>query len=129
MLPDELPDELPSQDSHHAAPGASSAAPGDGTALGLSPERVDALRHALGSWARGEEPPPGALRDLLCAMSVGARADGIPAERLLVEFKRLWYALPDVRQQRAPQQAERLAELVTLCIREYYGSAPGAPGA
>ena len=80
---------------------------------------MDALRAALAGHARGE-PISEALCDALRLVSRDARVHGITAERLLIDFKLLWYALPEVRTLRPQQQSDGLAELVTLCIREYY---------
>jgi hypothetical protein len=91
--------------------------------LGLAPERLRALREALGAHAQGVRPPAAELQGLLREASEMARQRGITAERLLVEFKLLWYALPEVRTLRAPQQAETLGELVTRCIEAYYSEA------
>ena len=116
MLPDEEPPYDPG-DTPSGSHGAPDAAP---LALGLAPERASALRQALAAHARGVRPPAAELRALLRETSEAARRRGITAERLLVEFKLLWYALPEVRALRPPQQGEALGELVTVCIESYY---------
>lgn len=114
MLPDEEPPAPPTAGTDHSI--------GDAPlTLGLSPARVLELRAALGGHARGQRPPGAALRALLREASHAARTRGLPAERLLVDFKLLWYALPEVRVLRPAQQQELLGELVTHCIRAYYG--------
>jgi hypothetical protein len=65
-------------------------------------------------------PAAADLHALLREASALARQRGTSAERLLVEFKLLWYALPEVRALRPLQQAEALGELVTFCIRAYF---------
>lgn len=112
-----LPEEPP------PPPGAD--VPGDAYATGDA-RPLDTLRTALAGHARGE-PVSDAMCDALRAVSRDARARGITAERLLIDFKLLWYALPEVRTLRPQQQSDGLAELVTLCIREYYGNRQG-PG-
>jgi hypothetical protein len=91
------------------------------TPLGLSAATVAALRSALVDRARGVPPEePDALRDALRRAGEEARARGVTAERLLIDFKLLWYSLPEVRAQRQGQQSDLLAGLVTACIQEYY---------
>lgn len=114
MLPDEEPPTPPTAGSDYST--------GDAPlTLGLSPARVQELRAALGAHARGQRPPSAALQALLREASDAARMRGLAAERLLVDFKLLWYALPEVRVLRPAQQQELLGELVTHCIRAYYG--------
>ena len=115
MLPDEEPPHDPGP-----APGAAGATGAASLTLGLAPERAQALRQALADHARGVRPAVSELQSLLREASANARTRGITAERLLVEFKLLWYALPEVRALWPPQQADALGELVSLCIRAYY---------
>ena len=115
MLPDEQPPHDPG-----TQPGGSGASVHESLTLGLAPSRAQALRAALSAHARGSHPAASELQDLLHEASASARARGITAERLLVEFKLLWYALPEVRALRPPQQTDALGELVTLCIRAYF---------
>ena len=110
-----LPEEPPHQSGDDS--------PSDRPADGGTPAPMDALRAALAGHARGE-PISNALSDALRKVSRDARVRGITAERLLIDFKLLWYALPEVRTQRPQQQSDGLAELVTLSIREYYAK-PG----
>ena len=116
MLPDEEPPHDPG-----APPGVSATPATPARTLGLPPDRAQALRQALVAHAAGRHPAAEELQALLREASAAARANGVTAERLLVEFKLLWYALPEVRNLRPPQQGDTLAELVTLCIRAYFG--------
>jgi hypothetical protein len=117
VLADEEPPFTPD-----ASPSGSSGSPTEPTlTLGLPPVRLQALRVALAEHARGHRPPGAELQGLLREASDNARRRGITAERLLVEFKLVWYALPEVRALRPPQQSEALGELVTACIRAYFG--------
>ena len=119
MLPDEQPPHDPG-----AQPGGFGASGHQSLTLGLAPARAQALRAALVAHARGSHPAAHELQDLLHEASANARARGITAERLLVDFKLLWYALPEVRALRPPQQTDALGELVTLCIRAYFEDGP-----
>lgn len=114
-----LPDEEPPYDPG-TQPGGPGASDHQSLTLGLGPGRAHALRAALAAHARGHRPAEHELQELLHEASANARARGITAERLLVEFKLLWYALPEVRALRPPQQTDALGELVTLCIRAYF---------
>lgn len=111
-----LPEEPPHTPDQPASPDTPS--PDGGTRAPM-----DALRAALAGHARGE-PISDALVESLRRVSRDARTRGITAERLLIDFKLLWYALPEVRTLRQQQQSDGLAELVTLCIREYYKPGP-----
>lgn len=117
MLPDEEPPHDPG-----TTPGSSGASSAPTLTLGLTPARAEALREALAEHARGHHPAAAELQALLHEASATARARGIPAERLLVEFKLLWYALPEVKALRPLQQGDALAELVSFCIRAYFAN-------
>ena len=62
--------------------------------------------------------------DLRCALerlATEARCKKIGAEKVLVIFKQVWHAMPEVRL--ATDRAEKnrvLERLVTICIEEYY---------
>ena len=118
-----LPDEEPPYAAGSPTPSSEGSPDTSPLTLGLAPERVRALREALAAHARGVRPPAAELQALLRDASAAAHQRGIPAERLLVEFKLLWYALPEVRALRGPQQGEALGELVTICIEAYYSDA------
>jgi hypothetical protein len=86
----------------------------------LDPETVEALRVALAS-SRAQGSHSRALHDVLARAATEARNKGIPAERLLLVLKDIWYARPDVA--RAPSsEAEQalLQELISRSIQEYY---------
>src|SRR5581483_11918789 len=86
----------------------------------LDPATIDALRATL---ARSVNDGNHAddLRDLLCKTAEEARTKGIPAERLLVILKDLWYALPEVANAPSADVANALLqELISRCIQEYY---------
>jgi hypothetical protein len=117
-----LPDEEPPYDPG-PTPGNTASSASPPLTLGLTPDRAGALRTALADHARGQRPPADELQALLREASAAARTRGVTAERLLVEFKVLWYALPEVRALRPSQQSEGLGELVTCCIRAYFGGA------
>lgn len=86
----------------------------------LDPATVDALRSALTrSVKQGNHAED--LRELLCKTADEARTKGIPAERLLVMLKDLWYALPEVANAPSGGAANTLLqELISRCIQEYY---------
>ena len=78
----------------------------------------DALAGFVGSPAR-----PDGVRDALCAMAEEARGIGMPPERVLVALKRLWFEVLDhQRLDHGPEQTRMLQQIVSLCIREYYGA-------
>ena len=113
MLPDEPPNR--SGDDAPASPTPSADRPS---------APMLALRVALAGHARGEAVSD-ALREALREVSRDSRRRGVMAEHVLIEFKLMWYALPEVRTMHPQQQSDGLAELVTLCIREYYGPTEG----
>jgi hypothetical protein len=76
----------------------------------------EALRHYL---ADGTES--GALQAALKRMSAEARERELRAEQLLVLFKDVWGALPEVRAMTdSATQIRLLQRVVTMCIKEYY---------
>ena len=86
----------------------------------LSEETVAALRAALVRYMRNPAPGPD-LHEALTALAREARRKAIHAEHLLIIFKDLWSALPEVKGARNPrEQNAMLQQLVTLCIQEYY---------
>ena len=61
------------------------------------------------------------LREALERLASEARCKKIGAEKVLVLFKQVWHAMPEVRL--ATDRAEKnrvLERLVTICIEEYY---------
>ena len=96
--------------------------PGDVAAI-LSPESTLALREAFRRHL--SDPSAGAAADVSAALGRvcnEARREQIPAERLLVAFKGIWSALPEVRQMPPHEAADEVRDLVTLCIERYYDS-------
>ena len=88
----------------------------------LSPQSLDLLRAAVAGLDRagvdGSE-----LHDAVCAVAREARRRQLAPERLLVVFKSVWLAAqsrgasPNHR-----RQARIFEEMVSLCIREYFGN-------
>ena len=63
------------------------------------------------------------LQRALTAVASEARTRDILPEHLLVALKGVWNALPEVRAiADANEQTRLLQRVVTLCIKEYYGS-------
>lgn len=90
------------------------------TPPGLDPATVEALRAVFArSIARGNHTAE--LHDVLCNAAHEARNREMPAERLLIVLKDLWYGLPDVSASASPDvQRHLLQELISRCIAEYY---------
>ncbi|HEX4684271.1 MAG TPA: hypothetical protein VH277_16250 [Gemmatimonadaceae bacterium] len=86
----------------------------------LDSDTADALRAALSrSVKQGNHADD--LRALLCRAADEARARGIPAERLLILLKDIWYSLPEVASAPSGDAANALLqELISRCIQEYY---------
>jgi hypothetical protein len=55
----------------------------------------------------------------LCAT---ARRDGTRAEELIILFKKVWSDCPEVRTLPRESSTRLFDEVVTLCIKEYYGT-------
>ena len=89
----------------------------------LSPEAMTLLRDALTHWMRTEGSEDAALGSALHAVASEARERGIRAEELLVTLKTTWFEAgggPPVAPS-ATSSPKRLDELVTACIKAYYG--------
>ena len=86
----------------------------------LEPKTVEAIRATLArSVSQGNHADD--LRELLCTAAEEARAKGIPAERLLVILKDIWYSLPAVAAATSTgAENTLLQELISRCIQEYY---------
>lgn len=87
----------------------------------LSAAAVEGLRIALLEHLAGRSDVASlqaALRDI----AVEARDKHMHAEQLLVLLKDVWFALPQVSRTGDEAQNRMLQRIVTLCIREYYGS-------
>jgi hypothetical protein len=66
---------------------------------------------------------PGTLESALQRVAAEARERGVPAERLLIALKDLWYSLPPVeRAASVDEQNRMLQRIITLSIRAYYQS-------
>lgn len=88
----------------------------------LSTETVAKLRAALQHWVRDDGTSDVALRDALHVIAAEARERGIRAEELLVTLKATWFELGGApTAPHAPSDHKRLDELVTACIKAYYG--------
>ncbi len=66
------------------------------------------------------DAPDGAVRARVCTLCDVAHRHGVPVEQLLVLLKDAWRHHPVVRAAPRVDGDEALAELVTLCIREFY---------
>ena len=90
----------------------------------LSPDAITKLRVALEHWVRDDEASDSRLRDALHAVAAEAREHGVHPEELLVTLKTTWFEIAGASS--APQSTtssdqKRLDELVTACIKAYYG--------
>ena len=88
-----------------------------------SDESLDHLRSGLGAFVRsaGAAPDEAAVCDALARLAQEARESRLHGEHLLVEFKRVWQEMPEVRALRDARERPRLLDrLVTLCIDAYY---------
>jgi hypothetical protein len=89
----------------------------------LSPEAMTLLREALTTWVRADGSADAALGSALHSVATEAREQGIYVETLLVALKTMWFEVgggPSVPQSPASAN-KRLDELVTACIKAYYG--------
>ena len=99
---------------------SSSPLPRDAAEI-LSPESAVALRDAFRQHLAHRSPSAAdEVSAALGRVCVEARREQIPAERLLVAFKSIWSALPEVRQMPPHQAADEVRDLVSLCIERYY---------
>jgi hypothetical protein len=88
----------------------------------LSDATVDLLRSALTSYIRSSNGSAEGLKPALLAVAAEARQAGMYPERLLILLKDIWFTLPAVRAMDDIDRRNRLLQqLVTACIREYYG--------
>jgi hypothetical protein len=86
----------------------------------LDQSTIDALRAILTRSVKQGNHEDG-LRELLCRAADEARTKGIPAERLLVILKDIWYGLPEVANATSSDAANTLLQdLISRCIQEYY---------
>ncbi len=97
---------------------------GHSSKTGLSPEVVALLRDVLKQWAVGDGSRDPALGEALHRAATEARDRGIRAEELLVTLKTTWFEIggaPNVPHAASSSDNKRLDELVTACIKAYYG--------
>ena len=90
---------------------------------GLTPEAMELLRNALTAWMRGPGEPDASLASALHAVTTEARERGIRAEELLVTLKSMWFEIGGEPSASAGPTSghRRLDEVVTACIKTYYG--------
>lgn len=62
------------------------------------------------------------IKSAIAKVCTDGKSRGAQAERLIVELKRAWYSVPESA---GHQKAEVISQLVTMCVREYYGAHPG----
>jgi hypothetical protein len=89
----------------------------------ISPAVLALLRESLTRWAGGDGSDDSTLRDALHAIAREARDKGIPAEEVLVTLKTTWFDLvgPPTMPHTTASGQRRLDQLVTACIKAYYG--------
>lgn len=90
----------------------------------LSPATHQLLRESLKRWAIADaNSDESALRPALHAVASEARERGILAEELLVTLKTTWLEVggAPTAPHATPAGHNRLDELVTACIKAYYG--------
>jgi hypothetical protein len=97
-----------------------------GVAPRLSSDDIEALRDAIERWLLESAPQksPGSgidehLRKSVRVACAKARLQRVRAEHLVVDLKQLWGTIPSVPSSRSD---ERMNELVSACIDEYYSS-------
>ena len=100
--------------------------PLSGVAPRLSSDDIEDLRAAVERWLReaASQRSPGSgidehLRKSLRVACAKARLQRVRAEHLVVDLKHLWATIPSVPSSRSD---ERMNEIVSVCIDEYYSS-------
>jgi hypothetical protein len=87
----------------------------------LSESTMKELRTALTEQLKRPDGPTPELADLLRKVAREAHEQNIPAEELIVIFKKLWNSLAEsLRPQNADQYELIRQRLVTLSIQAYY---------
>ena len=100
--------------AHHSAPGP--------VYRPLSPETLDVLRSAVVSHWQNADTNDDALRAALARVATEAREKSLRVEEVIVAFKALWSAIPELASTPARSDDAQLRErLVTMCIKAYYG--------
>lgn len=89
----------------------------------LAEETVVLVREALDAMVRAPSSDNANLRSALHGLASEAREKGLPPEQLLIVLKETWYSLPAIYAVQEPGEQTRLLQrVVTMCIKEYYGS-------
>jgi hypothetical protein len=79
------------------------------------------LRTALTEQLKRPDGPTPELATLLRRVAHEANEQSIPAEELIVIFKKLWNSLAESLRPQNHDQYERIRQrLVTICIQAYY---------
>ena len=99
------------------------ATKGQAPVASLSPEVIALLRESLQRWASGDESDSSTLGAALRTAATNARERGVRAEELLVTLKSTWVDVGGAPNPPHPSASgpRRLDELVTACIKAYYG--------
>lgn len=88
---------------------------------GLSAEVIDRVVDALTSYVTAPKAQGDQLQSALQELTIYARDQGMPPEKLLIVLKDVWYAMPVVRDSSERDERVRLLQrVVTMCINEYY---------
>ncbi len=61
------------------------------------------------------------LDELVAFVCSEAKARQLPAERVIIELKRVWYSVPETP---SHQKGDVISRLVTMCILGYYDGHP-----
>ena len=89
----------------------------------LTPQAMTLLRNALSAWMRANGEADATLGSALRAVAGEARERGLRAEELLVTLTSTWFEIggePSASPSSSSGQ-RRLDEVVTACIKAYYG--------
>lgn len=96
----------------------------------LSDETLAVLREAVAGHLQHVSDPDGGLERAVAAVVREARERAMRPEELIVAFKSLYSSLPEPSTTSARAEQVRLREqLVTACIRAYYGGGSERAGA
>ena len=82
---------------------------------------VETLRRSMHDYRRpGATERARSLRVSLRVICLDARRQGASAAQLLIALKGVWSTLPEVQLMPRQEASELLAEVVHVCIEEYY---------
>ena len=87
-------------------------------------ELVRDLLHEALRVQRAGRLPVEAVRGSTRAVCACARTHDVPVERVLVALKQEWRDAPGTRLLKRPEAEAILEHIVTLCITEFYSTAP-----